>query len=1757
MSAFRLPQLFAPAVAVGIVCSSLPAQQATPGSSPAVAVGFVKVTPENTCLADGAALGGWDGAAGWKWLPEEGNGGVMESAGDPDLNAPPLRIIAEGLQPGADFEVFGYFWAPGFGQDGSEQHQPHHWPARFGLGLASLTPFGGRFSDHIPWVISPGSPVGEPFGCSAAVEESAPFPLRDGGLVTAAGDTRLIRARLGIARSDAAGTVVVFADDFPDSRYCGKTRIDGIGLRPAAEGATPVAGAGTKTALQLALRAGDSLSAKRELAAGADANALDSDGLAPLFHPALAGDGATVRLLLDAGAKPDVPGQSILPLTAAASTGNAAMVSLLLDAGAEVPSGMLEASPLLYPSLDPSHLHPAIAAIRAGSLDTLKRLLEKRPNLSLEALGPEFPQDAHSISNKSFTSWYLVEDAVLAGHDELAAFLIDRGCALRSRFLRPDPADGDTIPYAGLLVRSITEGEALVKTRAAISRRGLPGVLLKSRYNPSSRPPFEAAPWDALSAAIRMSDAALAAELMPKAKAARHLERDLYLALAQWAGEPRILTMVRQSFPDAVERQRALAGITSKGPAPGTREGLRLLLPRNQPAPAKQAAQPGECALALIAAPDAAGPAAMIEALASNEAGLTVVDREQIEAALREPHFANPWGNGERRLSDLGDHIAADLLVLVSVLKGKDLSLLRFEAVDVATGLAVLREHVELEGFDPEKSAAPLLARIRSAFDATRAFGNPIAVSMLPFSASKEISNADSMAAVFRSAIHGEVDSTPGVLAVGLNEVQAISREQTLGGQGSIWAAAFTLEGGLAPAASGQVALTLRLRSLRNPAEPHDVTELGAASDLPLLAARAWKQLTDAGALGAGRTAKHHPDPAQAAAEAGSLLREADWLLEFEPVAEVLPILERASLLGANPERLVALHLHCLAAAIPIIPAKLSRYLSNTGEREVRRNGITLEKPEILISEHPPTLLHQQMMVESLPACRTLLHQASYYLERHGAAALAWRGQGIEFWNALRILAYIRASMPKALLTGETGETFAAFAADLDRFTADYFRVRASAPRPAIAPYDPYSFSMAAGTMLDRNPWNPIIHSLTHGFHVTGAMLERNPELLKGFISTMFAASASKANGGREVNYFLEHLLGAALGTPSQWYGKTCMIAEAVAARMEDCHGPLEDHHAAVLEFLRSSGESRAQAARELAAACARLTRRDRLHASFWARPYPPARFGTAALMKDAFSYYGAWHSADFIPALAQEPTSAPDWIGRPIYSKFAYKLMELEELPPSDAARNRLSNGPEAAYRAALDKAAKAPDPRTELSTLLGGAALYQLTFGHPVEGALAAPWKHLLTPEKTSAPALSKARLLADLRKGPAGKVGIFETPVIDNSSPQRLWLHYHPYENETVVVSGVSYDITKRCQPWLMAVDCNDGSFPVSVNLATATGLKPGAAASHSLVGPESESNHLVQTRTTLLTNAIWTPIQRSPGDVTAVSVLIDKESGRMTPLEPPALVGSPRDAIWGNPKSSGAAALGDAFYFLQPASDPGKSVNHSEHMPFQLMRADASGKVRPLTVFGRRPELSPFDPENRSPRTILPDGQRLYVFHSWDHIGYYNPAGETWEMDTRDEKAKGSSASDLMRADFQSRIFPHHRVHVGKDTIVINIDSKNTHPSRLSFTPLSGPGGEIEVSLEIPDDFKQRTVFIDHRTSAQDPKGKFRFDELSETGRFHLVVLQQTETDLILGLQTRPGHTSYPGGREGQYLPLLWALSKQDFAAVALEKIQANP
>lgn len=1662
---------------------------------------FIPITPQNTSRHDGVPINFQDDKFGWQWLPKSGNHGIIATRDNPKKNAPTLRIIVKNLEPGEDYEVFGYFWTHGFGgAEGSENKKPANLPARFGLSLATLTTFGGKHISRMPWVITPQSKIAEVLGNQTAFEESKPLVVNMPHWITSKDDLRLIRARLGVARTEKDGSLPVYVDDFPDSIHCGNTLVDGVAVRLARPESVASIGVGSSKALHAALRTRDRLSVERELRAGADANALNTDGLHPLFHPASMGDQEIVKLLLDAGAKPNFPGQSVPLLTAAASTGDAPMVRLLLDAGAEIPLENIE-----LPSwastrrVKAAHFHPAIAAIRIGSLETLKILLEAEPDLDLVALN-EF--------KKSDTSGFLVEDAVSMGHDKLAAFLIDYGCSLKSWDFKFNRLNYSQHPEAGLVARSITEGKSLLRTREALIRRGVPFIYPLHR-NVGTKNYYSVKPWDGLSAAVCMGDLSRTKKLLLKASQMDAFYQDHLLALAWWSGQPEILRMVQEMFPNVSARH----AWTDQGKAEETmKEDLRRLLPRTKNPPTRIRDQ-DELVLAIIPAPDAEGPAALLEVHATKNRNLTVVDRQEIDAVLSEGQFTKPWASGEHRFAEFGDLIAADALVIVSSIKGKNIELLRFEAIDVATGMAVFREHIESNSFDSNKTAQSLLKRIQSSINNARLGKRPTAITMLPFSADQKIGNSSAIADLFNTAILAEVDGTSGMLSVGMNEVQAIANEQMLKGSEGIWAAAYTLEGGVQSEPDDRTTITLRLRNLVEPKKNHiDVKVNGHITDIAELTAKAWRKLLATDSFGNIHEMNSKPNQKQNKSENKRLIREGEWLVNTGLSAESLPLFERAVLLDGISERLVILHLQALSREI--------RLLSK---------GLNILEPTKFIREYPLALPYQKKLYDNIKSGQALLDHAAYYQE-HAKDSRRWEKD--IFWHVVIELSFLRASLPGIIPDVIPEKEVHKFENDLDQFTADYFDSRLSSNEPSLPKNTSYS-----------------------KFDTTSLMLQHNPKLLKGLVELVMKSSERKNDLTTYNNHkAFEGLLHLGIDTASRPFNKTRLVVEEMASRIDQYQGQHPQLRQIELECLMATDDRYSATLRKIAMKRSEMDRMDRHYYRQWVSRLWFRHFGISRLMDNRLNKV-ALHSEAMIASLVHEPLGGLDWITHPHYHTRTRILVAVE-----NANKRKLDSYVDRLKGYEYSKLAKSlsgsSNKNYNFFRLFEAVKLWERIHGYPISKSWSDKWSRVLNIKKNQDKQKRiKARIILDLRTIDKNKPGIFTLPTFDSSNRNHMWVYYQPYENKPFIDNelGFSRPVPHRRQPWLIRFNVTSGEISTRVNLSTEPGLEPGSAAITSKGNLHLSTEFIEQTNDQILTFIKWPGINKEHAKVKESAVLINKSDGHIIPLSKPVIPVRQINMTISRHGSRAVAAVNNDFFFLHQANETNPDYRPKRNNTLEIHRISPTGNISQLTKLGRRPFLTPFDSRDRAPQMIVSDSNRLFVMHDWNHIGRYDPNSDSWIMDNRPLSKKERVADHLVASEFRSHIFPHHKIiNRNENNKSYLIKWNETYFNKLAVKNSENLEFTVPIALEIPDDFYDQPVFAD---VIRDPENFYtninygNYRQQYPEGKYHIIVLNQTENDLILGLKVGSGFSWSLGKRRGRFLSLIWALPKKEFLQYA--------
>ncbi|MEI6673770.1 MAG: ankyrin repeat domain-containing protein [Verrucomicrobiota bacterium] len=1712
---------------------------------------YFPATVANTTLADGTALKVVESPSAapeeitrdttdakpnnhWHWREGIGSGsgpksGVFAAAGNRGNDAPMLRTTIGGLKPQADYQVFGFFWIAGFGNDKATPAGDKQWDIRLGCGMAQMMGYGHSDNAGLPGTI------GRRGGTGVVRQMDAPLIPKTGPLIDLDADRRLFRAPLGSTRTDAKGTLVVYVDDQANDSNEGRTWYDGIGVMPSATKAD--VGSGAPGALHLAVRAGDWEMVRRELAAKADPNTLDKDGLTPLFYVSISLDLEQVAAFLKAGAKPDVEGQTLSPLWAAATSGDAKLTTLLLQAGAKVPAEPLPKNELRDKLIHYSPSHPVAAAIHSGSLKVLKLMLEKAPKLDLDQLCD-----------------YAVEDAVTHNHPEMAEFLIQKGCRIDGMKARPtvlyadkSARDSNKNGAKDLLVTAIMAQPLMRDVVAALARRGVAMV----DTTPLMKSPF-VLPWDALTAAAMAGDPTLTASLLPAASKVDEIYKMRLMILAEAGGNAQVLEMLRKQF--GTVKMSRWDGDTPNFDYGKTCEDGRVFVPRKVPSKPRVAAK-GQRVLAVIASPEAAGPAAAIAAKASTTAGWIVVEREQIETLLRERDLPKPWEQQAQNLSNLGDRLSADLLIIVSQLKSERLTLLRLEAVDVKTGLLVNRLHIDANDFKPDAFCNNYLANVRQKLDDHLAGDTLTAVTLLPISADYQLAGSGSLERMLHAGLLQEIDNTPGMIALTRQQMQPLAEEKTFQQSNKLWGAAWTVEGGLKPLDGEQIELALRVRSLGKTATSHDVKVAGSRSNIQLLVKSAWHQIMLAIKVGdADASASGSAAPEQrVAAEAARMLGEAERLVWAHRDDQAAPIIDAASYLGADPLKTLLLKMY--------IRMKLrhfwepARMFKTYGEQVACGFPVTPDVADLAalcLKEHVELL---RLNAETLDGVEQCLHTpATAAASKATLAVDRWNALYKDFWSNLEILVYYRGFLQPQRMSPDDRALLKTFDEELAPHLKQMFA--------RIEPNDE-----GQETLLQCRRYTP------QHFHAVPAL---GPVLTESILRIWDNFTIPREGD------FYESFLGKpyAAGYGPDRVGVMCDLLEQALADKDVPHKAV---HRAEIAFLRSSGEPRAAAARQVLntriAMSSRLTKpyREWVPLSVLLQWVPtlecPWNLGVTDMLR----------SGSVIPSLLYLQTPTPDLILRHIrYLGHNFGLFMVMRKKEWSSVFNQQS------FSRDFDKAAReivANGSKVDaFDDLLSNVRLLDQILGMNLALELE-PKLTKLRPatlqgsfgSKGQFPILSfentvNTKLLADVRNGATDQPAMITHTMIDPKNRHILWLALQPYQDwdfkldepdtpdlsNGVKTGSFSSPTFAARQPWLLAIDCRDGHTIHKINLATIPGLwsQGSPEVAKQWVFGNQLRQGMFANDTHLLLNIVWgnQPPELSDQEPDIVSLIaINRETGEIQTLpkqlriEDIGIIGT----NGGYTSSPAVAGVGNSFYIVQSMESNGK----------KLWQCTPGTQPKLLVHSGRRPEESPFDGADREIHYLYADGGRLLVGSTWDQFAYYNPAQATWEAaPNRTQQQWKEYVRGLEDKAAKATLFPHHQFKRDDGTLATFQKTYLTEPGRLKFQVGNGPMCDLPVSQKVPEAYQARFQFRSN-PGVNNPSDKADYEwvgiaNLARSNRMMPAILNQTDDSIVLGMR----FANAKGGKHAEnftppFLPFLWIMDKKA-AQAAMQRAQGK-
>ena len=616
-------------------------------------------------------------------------------------------------------------------------------------------------------------------------------------------------------------------------------------------------------------------------------NAKDSGLYHPLTYAVYTGNADFVEALLKAGADPNiVEHNGRTALYVAAILGDADMIRLLEKNGAVIADRGAENSPLG-------------AAVVAGSLECLSLILELFPDLEVNA--GWVPRRAVTYVHQSALNY-----AVFMGFNKIALLLLEKGA---SRVI-PDTYQLEKVPLDRGLYVDVPLGSQNALHYAAANEQcseelvqalvdagfPTPYTIGHLQYfaglSPTMFRQIPSSPIDRASVRGALGKVKIMTAGLDPVKFRPHLEHSALVA-ASWGRDECsdfLFGLINQSL---ARQSEILAG--SQPPSMTGNEVTNVFstdfLPRG-----KRSGEDGkkiQGKLAIIA-PGLADLAALMTSFLSEEDGLELLERDELPAIFSEKKLED-FQPGTRE----GFHKSLDLIPAEHVLFLSGLSQEMVQASLVNTTSAVT---VSLKAF-PRESLNDLellegLSRqiLRSASASGRESGPKAAISLGTINPSFKTTENLRLAYLLGSSLPFHISNEGGCVLLDRKEIDSLDTEKVIGMDGSYWASAWIVDGGIGILPSGKLELTLQASAPGN-SEQHQITTLCDPKDFKEAIPRAWQELT--------ATLFSVKSPAanskgELAREAKLLAQSAQWLEKAAYYQEAIETARAAVILGRD-----------------------------------------------------------------------------------------------------------------------------------------------------------------------------------------------------------------------------------------------------------------------------------------------------------------------------------------------------------------------------------------------------------------------------------------------------------------------------------------------------------------------------------------------------------------------------------------------------------------------------------------------------------------------------------------------------------------------------------------------------------------------------------------------------------------------------------------------------------------------------------------
>ena len=524
----------------------------------------------------------------------------------------------------------------------------------------------------------------------------------------------------------------------------------------------------------------------KKLITSENVNQPDKGGYHPLSYAAYTANNEIIEALLKAGANPNVVetnGKTALYITA--NMANVRGIELLHQYKAKLPPK--------------NALSPGVAAVHSSSLDALKALLTNYPDVNLQDGWENRSKEGKILTD---TPGDPIAYAAYNGYDDIAVYLLAKGI----RPIGEDYQKKNALHHAAInphcsanLVKLLIEyGCSPVGKTNEVGSRSL-------IFNFVPRTPIDFA---AISG--DMDKVKVLALNIDTKKNIDEIQSAAYIAAAYRHDliSQFLLSLINQKQSTYLNsiglKKNDLSQESAKETSMDENE-LSRIMPRTHTRPGEM---PRSGSLAIISEPQLEDSVALLSVEFSKQDGVQLLERNEIDKIIAEQGLRGFKNQDSQMLHKSLNLIPAEHVVVMSRHEVNKKTYVRLAVINSASGLVVAMHALPVDILSKENAIKDIFDAVMLSLNDNSKSG--IAVSITTITSESNDQSAVSMTQDINTLLPHLVANSNGISSLNRDQMQHLQREKAIGVEGSYWAAAWVIDGGIIKIKDGKTELSLR-----------------------------------------------------------------------------------------------------------------------------------------------------------------------------------------------------------------------------------------------------------------------------------------------------------------------------------------------------------------------------------------------------------------------------------------------------------------------------------------------------------------------------------------------------------------------------------------------------------------------------------------------------------------------------------------------------------------------------------------------------------------------------------------------------------------------------------------------------------------------------------------------------------------------------------------------------------------------------------